>query len=275
MTNETDDWLERISTAIDSNELILPSVPQAAFEVRKVLLEPECDITDLEQVIAHDPALAARLIKVANSSARLRNQHIASLRQAISRLGSNLVGSFVTHMAMLQVMSRHRDHKRLQGFLQSSLAISARCYSLALANRYIDPEHASLAGLLHDIGKLPLREFFQRRTSLSVEQAQALEIELHPAAGAMMLERWNLDASLINAARDHERVFRNQPDQGPDYTDVVIAANVLHYGVEHGRYAHLSGARIPAMEKCLSPEDLEKVNHSFEERMEVASRMIG
>jgi HD-like signal output (HDOD) protein len=140
-------------------------------------------------------------------------------------------------------------------------------------HRHLDPEQAALAGLLHDIGKLPLRDFCRHHPDVSPLLAQQLEQALHPQVGALMLERWQMEPSLIEVARDHENMQRTGSNQA-DYTDLVIAANLMHYGVDKGRYAHLKGERIPAMEKAL-PEGLgDAVQGSSEQRMAQSLKLI-
>ena len=274
MTNLThEEWLQRIAKAIDANQLILPSLPEVAIQVRALTGDGDCDVGLLERTIAKDAAITARLIKVAGNASRMRGKPLTSLRLAITSLGLNLVRSLVTQLAILQTMNQYGDPTRLKGFVASSLGISALCHSLAEHHRHLDPEQASLAGLLHDIGKLPLRDFCRKQPGISPVLAQSLEQALHPEVGALMLEHWQMDRSLIEVAREHESMQRTGGTE-PDYTDLVITANLVHYGVEKGRYAHLKGKRIPALEKSL-PEKLKgTLKESSEQRMASALQLI-
>src|SRR5690625_5469812 len=110
---------------------MLPSLPEVAVRVRTLTADPECTIQQLEQEIAKDAVMAARLVKVANSAALLRGQPLTSLRQAITNLGINLVRSLVTQLGILQSMqgrsdSPHmRDLDRKRRRLNSSRVTSA------------------------------------------------------------------------------------------------------------------------------------------------------
>ena len=55
---------------------------------------------------------------------------------------------------------------------------------------------------------------------------------------------------LVQVVRSHEQILRDSPKALPDYTDVVISANLLHYGRVKGRYAKYADTDIPALRKC-------------------------
>lgn len=265
--------LAQIERDIDANRVILPSLPDVALRVRQLTSDLDCDIALLEKEVAKDAGITARLMKVANSSALRRGRPLTSLRLAISSLGFVLVRSFVTQLAILQTMQRGGDTERLRGFVAGSLRISALCHGIARPLPHLDAEHAALGGLLHDIGKLPLRDFLARRPELAAEEALEVEKALHPEVGAIMLRRWQMDENLIRVAREHERLLRDPPG-GPDYVDVTIAANVLHYGTESGRYAHFGGIHIPALGKCGLHDRLHRPTPDVEQRMAFALAMI-
>lgn len=267
--------LGMIEADIAANRIILPSLPEVALRVRQLTGEEECSHSQLEKEIAKDAAITARLMKVANSSAMHSGKPLTSLKQAITRLGLNLVRSLVTQLSILQTMQGCQDKERLRGFVASGLRISALCHSLALHQPHLDREQASLAGLLHDIGKLPLRQFFNLHPELLNNQllCQHLEQVLHPAVGAMLLRHWHFAEELVAVAQEHEELERD-PAPMADYTDLVISANLLHYGTDSGRYAHLSGRTVPAMEKCAAGTDDKGMEADVEQRMALSLNLI-
>ena len=265
-----------IEREILANRLILPSLPEVALRVRELSSQDNADLGQLEREVAKDAAIAARILKVANSSAMQRGKPLSSLRQAISRLGLNLVRSLVTQLAILQTMQNCDDKERLRGFVASGLQISALCHSLTQQLPHLDQEQAALAGLLHDIGKLPLRTFLSRRAELAANEALCREIEqtLHPEVGALLLQHWNFPPELVQATREHEQITRN-PGPQADYTDVVIAANLLHYGTEQGRYATYADRPLPALEKCLpANQPSDQLQQGVEQRMQLSLNLI-
>lgn len=266
--------LARIEQDITSNRLIFPSLPEVALRVRRLTEDENCTPAKLEKEIAKDAAIAARLIKVANSSAMRSGRPVTSLKQAITRLGLSLVRTLVTQLSILQSMNRCRDPQRLRGFVASGLKISALCHALAQRQKHLDPEQAALAGLLHDIGKLPLRQFLGNYPKARDNErlCQHLEQRLHPRVGAMLLSHWQLPRELVQVAGEHEETGRDSGKRA-DYTDVVIAANLLHYGTAKGRYAHLDGVSVPALEKC-RPADGGAISRQCDQRMELSRALL-
>ena len=243
--------LGRLQADIAANRQMLPSLPEVVFRVRALTSSETCSVIELEREVARDAAIAARLMKVANSSLMRRGVPVTSLKQAIACLGFTLVRSMVTQLAVLQTInSSGGDKGRLRGFVEGGVHVSTLCRSLADSFPHLDAELASLGGLLHDIGKLPLREFLQRQDELSRIERLRFELMLHPLVGAMMLKHWNMADELVQMARWHESILRETGDPLPDYVDVVIAANLLHYGTDKGRYAGYAAIEVPALHKC-------------------------
>lgn len=253
MKQRARELLRRLEAAIAANQLVLPSLPEVVIRVRALTESGNCSVEELEREISRDPAIAARLVKVANSSIMRRGVPVSSVRQAIVLLGFRLVRSMVTQLALLQTMGRAGgDPGRLRGFVEGGLHISALCRDLAESFPYLDAELAALGGLLHDIGKLPLREFLRQQPELSGIERLRFELMLHPLVGAMLLRHWDMPEDLIQMARWHETVLRDSGRPLPDYVDVVIAANLMHYGTQEGRYARYAGVFVPALDKCLT-----------------------
>lgn len=250
LKEQAQDLLTLLQKEIQANRIILPSLPEVALRVRHLTEDENCSITQLEQEISKDAAITARLLKVANSSALNRGSSVNSLKQAIMNLGLSLVRSLVTQLAILQTMQTGYDQKRLQDFVANSLKISGICQNLAASFKHLDPEMASLAGLLHDIGKLPLRNFLEKQSQLSAQERLQFEYLLHPAAGAIMLKYWNMPSALVVVALKHESILRDPPNKLPDYTDLVITANIIHYGLDSSRYNRYKDKEIPALKRC-------------------------
>ncbi len=274
MRERAQNLLKVIEDDIKSNRLILPSLPEVAIKVRSMAADPDCSVNSLAAEVAKDATIAARLIKVANSSALQRGQPVTGVKQAIANLGFNLVRSLVTQLTILQTMRTSKDTSRLHGFVASGLHISALCHSIASQNSHLDPELAALGGLLHDIGKLPLRDFLLKQEGLSKLECLQFELVLHPVIGAQLLKHWQMSNELIQMARWHETVMRETGADKADYVDVVIAANLLHYGTSKGRYARYANLAIPALGKCgLDGQKLDR--QMAADRMQLTQALVG
>lgn len=273
MTEQEETILHTLEEAIAANRIILPSLPEVAFRVREMCSQEDISHAHLEKEIAKDAAISARLFKVANSSALYSAKPLTSLRQAITRLGLKLVRSLVTQLSILQTMQGGLNDERMRGFAASGLRISAICHTLAMEQPHLDAEQAALAGLVHDIGKLPLRRFLETNEHLCRPDCQRIELALHPAVGGLLLRQWKFPDELVQVAEEHEDMERD-PAEKADYTDLVIAANLLHYGTESGRYAHLAGKPNPALVKCHSSENDDSWETRLEQRMEMSLSLL-
>ena len=77
---------EEITKAIDSDQLLLPTLPEVALRVREVAEDPNANIDKLVEVIGHDAALTVRIIKVANSPLLRASRQIDDLKMALMRI---------------------------------------------------------------------------------------------------------------------------------------------------------------------------------------------
>lgn len=217
---------------IASNLLMLPSLPDVALRVREVLADPDCSTARLAQAVSSDAGMAARLIKVTNSAAYRGMKPVDDLKSAITRLGLQLVRTLVTQLALLQSMHAYSPaiSRELQRITDHSLDVAARCHTLAVRYTRLQPEEALLAGLLHDIGKLPLITRMEQLLGprMATLPTAAIVERLHPRVGGMVLRSWQFAPELVTAVEEHHRLQR-RPHDRIDYADLVIAANLLHH----------------------------------------------
>ncbi len=128
-----------------------------------------------------------------------------------------------------------------------------------ISDRYtgLNPDEAMLAGLIHDIGKLPIIEYSDMLSDFSDDEHtlnHLLEV-LHPRVGALVLRAWKFTEEMVTVAAEHEDLQR-APEHDADFTDVVIVANLLsHIGTDHP-HTRLAWSTIPAFERlALTPEE--------------------
>lgn len=256
-------YLQLLQQDIGANRIVLPMLPEVALRVRHMADDPDCQLPLLASQIEADAAIAARLLRVANSSALRRATEVSSVYQAVSSLGVNQVKYLVLQLAILQGLRQYPDRQHLVDFMSIAFQLSAYCRALALSQPHLDAELASMMGLLHDLGKLPLRGFLAARSELTDPLRLQLELVMHPLVGAMMLQNWQLPTPIVEATRAHERVLREGSSRA-DYADLLISANVLYFGLESGRYQRYQHQRIPALEKCLGGRGFSDVKQSLQ-----------
>jgi HD-like signal output (HDOD) protein len=216
----------------------LPSLPDIAIRVQKVLEDPRTARTQVAQVIGADAALAARILRLANSAfLNPSTQQITDLQQAVTRLGHQLVRCTAVSFSLQQMElgtgeAKLRPHIRLlwrKGALVASIA-----YVLARETRAAKSDEALMTGLMHNIGNLYVTVNAPHRSTRGAESKawdQVVE-EWHPRIASSILEHWKFPAAIVAAVAKQNTWDRETPgDEG--LTDVLVAAIALGSCVFH------------------------------------------
>ncbi len=210
----------RIEREIRENRLTLPVMPSVADKVKQLIADGAA-VPAIVAAIEHDPAIAATLVKSANSSVYAGLREVTDLPQVVLRLGLAPVQQAVEALATRTVFDRaeqaHVDvYKRI--WLHSvATAMAAR----KLASRVRVPvETAYLAGLLHDLGQIVVLQsvtLFHGTPSgtLKMDQATVLEFveALHCSVGDTLSDAWKIPTDLRDVVRrHHETNLNGAPD---------------------------------------------------------------
>lgn len=251
-------FLEEVIDELENNRLVLPTLPEVALRVRDVADDENAEISELTRVISTDAALSARLIHVANSPLLRASRTTDSLEGAVTRLGMKLVRDMATSIVMEQMFQATSDitDRKLREVWEHSTQVAAISHALASQFTRLKPEQAMLAGLVHDIGKLPVLTKAEEWPELleDEEELDRLLWLLHPRVGAAILTAWDFPAELVAAAAEHERLDRQS--EAVDYADIVTVANLQsHIGGGKHPHADVDWTTVPAFARLgLSPE---------------------
>lgn len=234
---------------LQNNRLVLPTLPEVAFKVRKVVDDEDASAAQIAKIVATDPALTTRLLQVVNSPMYRGKAHIDNLQSAVSRLGIMLVRNLVISVVMKQLFTPKSPliGRRLKALWEHSTQVAAICHVLAAQFTRLNPDQAMLAGLIHDIGAMPILAQAEKLPELLNDEALLDNVlhHLHTEVGGAILNAWGFAPELVAAVREHENLQRD-PGGAPDYADVVIVANLQSYlGTAH-RLAQTNWAEVPA-----------------------------
>ena len=189
----------------------LPALPPVVQRLLAVLQDPDYTAEQVTAVVRTDPALTARVLKLANSPAFGAPRTVDGVARAVVILGSRNLRSLVTAAGMAEAVARMRggaDHEDL--WCHAAWTATA-AQVLATRSGHPCPEEAFLAGLIHDIGELALavvrpREYARLR-GLPVERQLDAEREIlgmtHTRAGQQLLSAWNLPEEVAAFAGQH------------------------------------------------------------------------
>jgi len=219
-----------------SNQASLPSMPAVAARIHDAMASPNWSMRTIATIIKTDVGTTTYLLQVANSPLYAGAGPVRQVEQAIARLGINSTrhlvmthavrSTFVTRSALLTSL--------MQRTWRSSTRLAALCGVLAKHCSSFRPESATLAGLLQDIGVLPILNVLNRyHEQLSNEAPVSSAIDkFAPPVGTILLTRWGFEADMIEVARSRGNWLRD-PQPSADLADLVLVAR-LHANVTLG-----------------------------------------
>lgn len=277
---QTEQFWDLLSSDIRANRLVLPALPEIALRTRRLLDNPQSTANQIAQAISADAVMSTRLLRLANSPLYRTRQQIDDIRTAVTRLGIATVRSMVTSLAMEQIYQHKLASPAKKRYLvrnwEHGMMVAALSFVISERFTRLNPDEAMLAGLIHDIGKLPILEYIDLLSDFSNDAATLDHIleSLHPRVGALILANWNFPEALITVAAEHEELMR-APAGAADYTDVVIVANLLsHIGTQHP-LTRMDWSTIPAFERlALSPEESIAVLRNAREQINEIKRLL-
>jgi len=237
---------------ISNNKLELPTLPEVALKVRETVESDSVNAKKVAEVIGSDAALSARLIQVANSPMYRGNKQIEDIQMAVARMGFTVTRDLVVGLAMRQMFQATSEvtDLRLRLVWEHSTQVAALTTMLCKHFTKLKPDQAMLAGLVHDIGVLPILVRAEEYPEL-LENPQLLDNitrELHTRLGTLILDSWDFPQELIDVAAQHENLEYDSGDK-IDYVDLVQVANIqAHMGSNHP-LGQLDLSKIPSCNK--------------------------
>jgi len=236
----------------------MPSLPTTVAKVMEICNNPKTSPTDLDKVISLDPVLMGKVLKLINSAYYGLQNQVTSLVRAIIMLGVNTVKNLALSTAILDKLVDKTGFRALnmEGFWRHSLCVGVVAKMIArkknVPAQRLDEFFA--AGLLHDIGKIPLNNALadeyvkamaladRERIAIHLAEKRSIDID-HAETGSMIADAWHLDGPIADAIRFHHDVLQYDGKN----VDIVLAVAVADY------YASREGIGFSG---CLYPEKI-------------------
>lgn len=214
----------------------VPTLPTSVLRVMQMIEDPFCSSSDLAKVIQADPAMAAKVLKLANSSYYGFRQKIGNVPQAVTLLGFATLKNTLLAAAVFDMFRVSGTGFDLNALWKHSVTTATAAKLIAKRVRYPQSEKAFTAALLHDVGKIILARFLPQALSEIVDTVLGEQMAMydaekkvlglsHPALGAWTLGRWGLPSPIVEAVEFHHHPTRAQTSF--DLAAIVYLANIL------------------------------------------------
>ncbi|MET0106977.1 MAG: HDOD domain-containing protein [Sedimenticola sp.] len=221
---------------LENDRLILPSLPDVALRIGRALENDEHNTEEIAAMIQNDPVITAKLIKCANSAFYGMPTPVESCAGAIIRIGTKMTHKLVITFALRELFkSKSKElNARMKALWTHSTKVASICYVLARRDKRFDPEHAMLAGLLHDIGIVAILHYAENLPpdDLKPEIIDQAIKRLRGQIGSLILRKWGFPENFVTVALEAEEWMRNSHSK-PDYCDLVIIAQLHSFVGTH------------------------------------------
>lgn len=272
-------FLDELLDAVKHDRLTLPTLPEVALRVREAVDDPNVSAGRLASMISQDTAMAARIIKVANSPLLRGRVPVDNLQFAITRLGITFVRNLVTGLAMQQMFQATSDavDKHLRNSWRTSTEIASISQVLAQHYTKLKPDQAMLAGLVHEIGMLPILAMAEETGDLLAypDVLNRILEKLHPQVGTAILTAWDFPPELVAVPQGCVNYGR-QHEGAADYADVVTVARLQHFAGTDSALGQMEWTGIEAFAKLglstdMQVHDIEEINMDIVEAKSLLS----
>ena len=253
---------------------------QILLKLMELCQSDDAGINELSCLVAQDPAMAAKMMAVANSAAYHRGDSANNLEHAMTIIGTSMIKTIVINESVFQVFdkfSRASDFD-LNDFWMHSLFAGVKARMLAVRMKYSNPEEAYLAGLLHDVGRLAMLAIAPREYSrhflakdsdgLCVVEMRALQAS-HAEVGAWLIEQWRLDSFISDSVLYHHDPVARVMDAHP-LIRIAYASNLL--AETDVPSAHIE---VAVALSGLSESDIHEINEMAEEQVISSAEYLG
>lgn len=261
------DWKEIVAWVGD-----LPPLPHVAAQALALIEDPDATAGKLTELLGGDTALAARVLKIANSAMFSRQREITTINQAIMTIGFKTLKGIIVAATLRQLNRKYGQIEQMVWENSTCTAVTCRQIAVKLKKPYV--EELFLLGLLHDLGKLVLIRQISADYKKIVDAAASgklfVEAEQnqfgfsHTLIGALVAKKWNFSMDTCQAILHH-----HDPDLSPlpqplqEKTSLMVLADLVAHTLGHGHpegYPDMTGRMLEAANVFkLNENDVNKI----------------
>ena len=245
-----------IMHAFNMGELKLPSLPDIAAKVKRAMTNPNVSVEDVSRIVSSDPAIVTRLIHAANGPLNRGVESIDSIHAAIVRLGLTVAKDLIISFSIKQLFTTKSASlsKRMHQLYEQSVDVAAIGFSLSKQSGKLSPDHVLLAGLLHEIGIIPILSYIADTGLLITDDDELEEIieRLKTGVSSMVIRHWGLSNDLLIVVEDYEN-WQRESGSHADTCDMILVAEIYSRLQRHQIKGLPKMEQVPAFKK-LFPE---------------------
>jgi HD-like signal output (HDOD) protein len=216
-----------------STELV--SLPDIYVRIKTVIYDPNSTMTDVADVLSHDPAICARMLKVANSAFFGVPSKVETVKAAIRLLGTQQVHDLVLAATIGKSFPDIPDNLiSMESFWVNSVRCALLARLLAEQCNSTDGERFFVTSLLHDMGHLIMYQTVPEESQEALITARQNNMPLYRVerdivgcdagqVGSQLMQSWNFPESWVQAVR-----YQNEP---ADTKDFAFEASIMHLSV--------------------------------------------
>jgi HD-like signal output (HDOD) protein len=221
----------------------ISSLPTIFYQINEAVEDPECSFVEIGEIISGDPSLAARLLRIVNSSFFGFPSKIETISHAVTIVGmAQLHDLALATTVVNQFKGIPKESLNMEKFWLHSVATGLAARIIAVYRREPNADRFYLMGMLHDLGRLVLflnipdqmqkiMNCYEEGGLLHDAENKVLGAD-HAAVVGMLLEMWKLPEMLQDAVAYH-----HSPSQSPRYptaASIVHVADIIAHGMELG-----------------------------------------
>ena len=259
---------------IQTDSLVLPTLPEIAIKIRETADDPEANLMAMADVIAQDPALSARMVKVANSAFMGRSVKVETLNQAVTRIGLRQIKNIATAIAMEQLFVSKNDLVR--DYMDKSWQKTVNVASVSMAVMKFWLEHnkheslnldtLTLVALVHSIGVLPILTEAERHEEVFANPSflEAAIKKMAGKVGGAIMRSWEFTGEFVEVAENWNKL--DYQSDSVSYLDFVrvgaIYTQVLgkNHDTKELLQPYVDKGVLPDLDLVDSPEFDEAIN---------------
>lgn len=263
----------------------LPSPPILVAELLSSFEEANLSMAALAEKVSHDQALAAKTLRLANSSFYGLSRKVNTIQQAITILGVDTVRALIVAAGVTEeFQSVMHSSFNVERFWRHSVGTAVCAQQIARVNE-LSQNYAFVCGLLHDIGKLVLVTRFPIQyqavlTHREQQDCRMLDAERavlgidHTVVGRLLAENWKFPLQMQRAIANHHAP---DPQASGDLSSVVHAANIIVHALD---LAEEKNDIVPEIDEKawkglnLNAADLRQIFRDTEEQFNEACQIL-